>query len=260
MNNNYENRSQWYDVEYTFIGDHCFLKTLIQPNVRKILEAPCGSGRNIWLSNTQCEVVFVDQEPQMISEVRKKLEEKVSHPNTRAIVDNILNLTLNQTFDLILVPHDSFLLFIQEKDARLALERLAFHLEKNGKLLIDISLLGETLEDSSELPECYQFNADDDVWIFDFSRSINESKILCRNHRQKHFQDRIEIEFSYKVIQKDKIENEYRSCIKLKRYQASEIVQLVKQMGFRIYASYGNYRKEFFVQGMNRLILILEKG
>src|SRR5712672_3141768 len=73
-NENYAQRATFYDLEFNDTSDRAILSSLITQETKKILEIPCGSGRNCeWLASTGREIIFADLSQQMIEMVNAKL-------------------------------------------------------------------------------------------------------------------------------------------------------------------------------------------
>jgi cyclopropane fatty-acyl-phospholipid synthase-like methyltransferase len=70
----YDERAEFYDIDYQCNADHEFIRRLITPGVHRILEIPCGVGRNTFvIAESGRRVVAVDLEPAMVAHLKKRI-------------------------------------------------------------------------------------------------------------------------------------------------------------------------------------------
>jgi SAM-dependent methyltransferase len=256
---NYGLRARHYDTEYAFAGDASFLASLITANVKTILEIPSGSGRNLWLTETKRKIFFVDREPEMIHLLSKKLARHNTHPWVRTICADLCNLDLGQCFDLILVPHDAFLMLTQDEEIESALQGLRRHLSPLGRLMIDVALLGAASAKAEDLPKCYDPTLPDGEWQIDLDRHLDKETRLVREKRQQHASYLIGFDFSYLVLRGEEEIDAYESATTLRRHTISELDTFITSAGLVITERFSDYDRQPFQLGNSRVIYLLEQ-
>ena len=249
----YEYRYLWYDYEYTFQGDRALIESLITDEVHSILEIPSGTGRNHWLAGIGRDVVFVDIEPRSISLLTTKIHQGA---NAVACVGDMRTLSLSRHFDLILVPHDSFLQILKQQEALGVLHSLKRHLYPGGRILLDVALLKDCSNKQGPLPLCYRPDIQDGVWVRDMEFSHPEYGNVQRYHRQFHDRLSVRVEFLY-TRREDNTAFSEAASINLRLYRNSDLMRLISHSGLRLLECYGDYDLRTFNLSMRRMIMVL---
>ena len=98
-----------------------------------ILELACGTGRMAKpLLNKGYNYTGLDLSSVFIEHC------KTNHPQGNFITGDMRSIDIDQTFDLIFIPFNSFLHLYTEEDLNLCLESAQNHLSKTGRFLLDI--------------------------------------------------------------------------------------------------------------------------
>ena len=99
-----------------------------------VLELMAGTGRlSIPLLEAGVALTCVDSSKDMLAILREKLK----HSGLSAIVHemDVCDLTLSETYDLIILPFNSFSEIVNQTDQRKALAGIRYHLSENGRFI-----------------------------------------------------------------------------------------------------------------------------
>lgn len=111
----------------------------------KVLEPAVGNGRIlIPLLENGLDIEGIDSSNNMLELFNKNCNERGIH--TSCYKQDMSNFTINQKYEAIIVPTGSFLLLHQLEEAISSLKCFYEHLEKNGRLILDIFLPENTKE------------------------------------------------------------------------------------------------------------------
>jgi SAM-dependent methyltransferase len=102
-----------------------------------VLELMCGTGRvSLPLAEAGVHLTCVDAAPEMLAVLREKLARvPVARDNVRVVQMDVRQLALNQRFDLVLVPFQSFAELVSPDDQREALARIYQHVCDGGRFI-----------------------------------------------------------------------------------------------------------------------------
>lgn len=252
----YKERAQFYDVEYIDKRDWNMLKAYII-NSNNILEIPSGSGRNVGLYEdlkSEQKVTLIDKETQMVNIVKEKI---VNNKNMLCLEGDMLDFSLSNQFDLILVPQEAFQLLIEKDEAQKVLLNFKRHLAVNGVIIIDIYRFGVLEKNNKNKPNYYDYNFSGKLKK-DWSRKYN-GQVLTRWSKQCFDNDKgiLSIEFIYKHVINNQEIKRYSSCLNIKNYDMESFVSICGSCGLKIYEVYGDYQFKKYVSEDNRMIFIL---
>ncbi len=101
---------------------------------KNVLELMAGTGRiSIPLAEAGVNLTCVDSSPEMLAELNRKAAAKGLKINTADM--DVAQLDLQQQFDLILLPFNSFSEIITPKEQRSALKAIRAHLSPHGRFI-----------------------------------------------------------------------------------------------------------------------------
>jgi predicted O-methyltransferase YrrM len=261
----YNERAEFYEVEYSTTVDHEFLKQLIKPQTSSILEIPSGVGRNaIWLAQTNRFVVEADLEFNMIKHLRERLNRFKLASNAHLIVADMRFLCLNKLFDLIIVPQGGFQLIINDLDAQCALDSFRNHLSLSGTLLIDLAIFDpNACGDKSVRPSYYAPTIPDGQLVQEWEKDLPNGDKLMRSRIQYHDINVMRTSFFYQIINDQGEEKFMTYQMKSRIYSFDDFIKLVNKSGLQPQAVYRNYKLEPYDPKMaldsSRMIFLLDR-
>ncbi|MDI3418013.1 class I SAM-dependent methyltransferase [Streptomyces luteolus] len=254
----YEQRAQFYEVEYRTTVDQAFLSSLVTDSVTSILEIPCGSGRNTdWLISTGRAVTCADLEPAMVERVRERIMAAGAGDRLTAVQGDMCELDLGRRFDLILVPQEAFQLVAGAGDAERALDRLTRHLAPDGTLLLDLYSFSQDGRDGSALPDYFDPEVPDGKPVTEWRRQLQPSGWLERSRLQRAEGAHMRVDYSYRRGEGDTVHERWQSSIRLRRYSREQVEKLVGGAGLRIERMLRDYSGTPWVPGSARMITLL---
>jgi ubiquinone/menaquinone biosynthesis C-methylase UbiE len=259
---NYHDRAEFYDIECQSNIDHKFLKELISPKITRILEVPCGVGRNTFaLADSGREVVAVDLEPEMVKYLKKSINERTGYNNITVQVGDIRTLNLKSKFDLITIPREAFQILIDKTDAIKALKAMRRHLTKEGILVLDMATFkNATFKDTNIHPDYFDPTVLDGELVEEWTRTTSEGNRVQRSRIQKKINHSIiRIEYYYKFHFKEGGTAKSQATVELRKYDYEEVMEMLKDCGLIPYTTYKNYEREPYEHNAVRMIFILNR-
>jgi len=199
---------------------------------KKILDIPCGNGRisNI-LSRKGFDVTGIDFNKHLLNFAKKEaLKKKLK---TRFFNISMFDIKWENEFDSAICFWGSFGYSTDENNINF-LREIYSSLGNNGKFLID-TVTAETL-----LPKFQRRG-----WM-----KIGDIYIL-EDRTYNTLNSRIDVEWTF--IKKNKAEIKHTS---IRLYTYKELINIMKDIGFREFSSYGSLKKDKFTINSNRLYLI----
>ena len=127
--------AQFYDLDNPWAADleYCF-HLAMERGVKSVLDLGCGTGRfGARLAEEGIEVVGADSAAAML-EIAKKRQ---GGDRVTWILGDARTLSLNRTFDLVLLTGHAFQVFLTGADQSAVLATVAAHLNKNGHFIFD---------------------------------------------------------------------------------------------------------------------------
>lgn len=126
-------------IGYSINGDIEYYLERLSHTKGKILEAAVGSGRFlIPLLEQGFDVDGFDASSAMLDSCQKYCQER--HLTPQLYKADFVNFSFNQTYEAIVVPTGSFCLIESLDDAQQTLLNFYHHLEKGGRLIVDLAL------------------------------------------------------------------------------------------------------------------------
>lgn len=259
MNNdqsNYGARAEFYDLEFHDTSDNCLLQSLVTENARRILEIPCGSGRNVsWLAQAGKEVVFADLSQEMIREVNRKLE---SFPNSRSasVCADMIHHCFGESFDLIIIPREGIQL-IKKSELLPCLKNFRANLREDGFLYVDVAKLDpREIRVNSNLPSYIVKQSE--TYFSDIDTEVNGVHFK-RWHCSKYAHGILTTDFRYEIRGREK-NRRFVSTIQLTHYGYDEFLHYIADAGLIVVEVYGGYDMELYTTESDRMIFVLTHG
>ncbi len=256
----YKRRSNYYDIEYDTKSDHEFLYSLVNSDNLTILEMPSGSGRNLLLwKKTNCKVVFVDLEPEMILRLKEKIVINNLTCRFESIVGDMRFFTWKEKFDLVVIPQGGIQLLPTKTDLLISLKNIYNLLSDSGRCVIDINTYSiGPKEDLDIVPKYFNVNLNDGVKQLDFKK--NQGGIVMTRYHTQYLDDNyLNVIFEYEISNNDEILDAYTLKQKHLRINFEEMVDYLNEAGFSVDKVFRNYHRDYYNHFGHRMIFILTK-
>lgn len=255
----YAERAAFYEAEYATTADHAFLKALVTPDVRAILEIPAGVGRNLdWLAATGRDVVMADLEPAMVVRLRQRIAERRAEERVTALVADMRYLNLPRRFDLVIVPQGGLQLLPGPEDALRALTSLRLHLRPTGRLVLDLATFEAGVDgDEDTRPSYFDPAVPNGQLVQEWTRLLPDGGQLTRWRTQHLEPDTLTTTFFYRIEIPDGSVEESSFVMGSRRYQHDQVMLLVDAAGLCAQAVYRNYRSDSYTCSGHRMIFLL---
>lgn len=238
-----------YDSYVNVDFDIEFYKKLVQMYAGKSLELMCGTGRvSIPLLKQKADIVCVDYSEEMLAVFREKA--LVDNLAPQIVCQDVCDLDLKQTFDLIFIPFNSFSEICDKEKQRRALFGIYEHLNDNGVFfctLYNPAYRIKTADGQLRILGKYSINQEKDLILSYYNQFDEQSghvsgmqfyEIYDQQHRliDKRFMD---IRFS--LISKN------------------DFITMAEKAGFKVKAVYGDYQFTDFDESSLYMNFLLEK-
>jgi len=193
-----------------------------------ILDISCGTGDLVNELSKEYEVVGSDISAEMINVAKKK------YPHLIFYVSDMVDLSLENKFDLILSPFDSVNYIIRQNNLERAFKNIYYLLNEDGYFLFDFNTdklfedkhTGTIVRNAAGIifKQICEYNRDKRIakTIFDFGKGINEIHIQ-------------------------------------KAYNYGEIKYLLKGNGFEIKYSFDIYKNKFVSENSYKILIFAKK-
>lgn len=219
-----------------------------------VLELACGTGRvSILLAEHGYRVYGVDLSDDMLEQFRLKLDKLPDEVKNRTFIHNgdMCDFELNGRFSMIIIPFRGFQALITEDEQRKCLKCVHKHLDDNGVFILNVFKPYKKLDKTWIYPETKQWE------------NIDEATGLkvVKNHRGLDIDTErqiIDVEFIYRIGQKDGNDKEIRDTLRLKYHYYDQLMELLHSEGFKVIEEYGYYDKRPIKDGPE-MILICRK-
>jgi len=200
----------------------------------KVLDMPCGVGRHsIELQKKGFNVVGVDKTSEYVDEAK----EKDDSSEIEFIKEDMKSFKREQSFNVVLNWWNSFGYFENKEDDRQMLENIHASLKQEGVLVMDLW--------SKELAA-----------MNDFSSHWSETDGIYNLEEGRPKDDWKKVERTWiKVEDGETVEYTWEQRL----YAASELEQMLKQVGFSNIDFYGNVEGDGFDEEADRLVVVARK-
>lgn len=246
---NYNIVADLYDSYVKIQSDISFFLKESKNVKGKVLELMCGTGRiSIHLLQNNIGLTCVDYSEGMLKIFKEKIKGK--RYKVKLIKMDVSELCLNDNYELIFIPFQSFSEILSKNKQKTALRKIHKHLITNGKFIctfhnpnIKIKLA------NGEWKILGKFNQDDNsILIYNLNEFSSQKNIVTGFQRyeiyNKHNKliDKRLLPIKYKIIDKDEFE------------------ETVKEIGFKIIKIYGDYNySSYNEKNSNYIIYVMEK-
>lgn len=238
-----------YDAYVTVDFDIDFYRKLSKESKGKCLELMCGTGRvSLPLLKQNIDLTCVDYSDEMLNVFRKKAKDLNITPSIEC--QDVCSLNLNNNYNLIFIPFNSFSEITDRKRQELALEKIHKHLDNEGTFIC-------TLYN----PEYRMKTADGLLRIlgrfqFDENKSLVVSYYNNYNEKTKNVTG---IQF-YEIYDKYNklIEKRYLDiCFSL--INKEDFIEMATKVGFKIKDIFGDYNFSAFSKDSMFMNFLLTK-
>lgn len=200
----------------------------------KVLDMPCGVGRHsIELQKKDFNVVGVDKTSEYVEDAKRKDESQ----EIEFVNEDMKDFRRENSFDVVLNWWNSFGYFEDKEDDRQMLENIHASLKQDGVLVMDLW--------SKELAA-----------MNDFSPHWSEQDGIYNLEEGKPKDDWKKVERTWiKVEDGETVEYTWEQRL----YAASELEQMLEQVGFSEVEFYGNVEGDDYDEEADRLIVVATK-
>ncbi|MGC8497566.1 MAG: class I SAM-dependent methyltransferase [Thermoplasmata archaeon] len=234
--NLYDFEYEYYDDFYqSFREDLEFLKTVVKDGER-ILELMCGTGRIIEEFKDH-EIWGIDNNEHMLSIAREKFK---GLKNVHIENQDVLKLHDLGTFDTIIIPLNSFLLFGKDEQLQI-LKSCKNMLSEDGKIVVDIL---------NGFPYFEHM-------VYHGDTIKKDEKIISRFFVPTIDHDFANILYFYDIFEDKNYARKYAS-IKLRIMYLKDMEILTELSGLKIRKVFGNYSGGKYTEDSERLITLLK--
>ncbi|NMG06370.1 class I SAM-dependent methyltransferase [Brasilonema sp. UFV-L1] len=243
----YEQIAHLYDSYLRFTADLPFFLQECEKIDGSVLELMCGTGRiSIPLLSAGVNLTCVDASPAMLAQLRQKLV--ASGLSAHVVQASVTSLNLESTFDLALLPFQSFHELRTETLQRKALHEIAQALKPNGRFICTLHNPRVRLESIIQGSTHYgPFPRVDGVGSVSVSVDLNyepETGIV------RGWQTISELDST------DRIVVEHRLAIQFSLIEFDAFKELVQSAGFDVEEVFGNYDYSPFVPQTSPYIIV----
>lgn len=246
----YQQIAHLYDSYLRFTDDLPFFLQECQKIDGSVLELMCGTGRiSIPLVEAGVNLTCVDASPAMLAILRQKLSAKgLSADLVQADVDK---LKLDSTFDLVLLPFQSFHELRGETEQRQTIKTIAHSLKPNGRFICTLHNPTVRLQSISKGKANYgTFPRVDQAGFISLSVELNyepETGIV------RGWQTISELDSADQKVA------EHRLPIQFSLIQFEVFQELLKSANFEIEEVFGNYDFSPFVPETSPYIIVTSR-
>lgn len=254
----YENRAQFYDIEYAETRDHGFLTSMIGPGAKRIMVLPGGTGTTacaLQKARPESMIYSVDIEPEMVSVAQDRFGgASVSSP--LSVWGDMTDLKFDVAFDHIFVAREAFQMLPDDAAALACLLSIKQSLAKGGTVVLDIA--------NFDTPAALS-----DLNYYDGSRQDGHPYLDCRQpygngtllRHVTQFSDPAgnrRFKLSYQIENPDSTPPaSFDASLALRKYDLPALKMLITQAGLSIHDIFGDYEKSPFTPDAPRLCCIL---
>ena len=235
------------DVNYELWAD--FIDAIIlkhHPRAKSILELACGTGSiSLFLDELECyDVVGTDKSPQMIEKACKK--NKSMFCNVDFKVMDFLDITLDQTFDIVFCVFDSINYLHTEKEILQFLSEIKQVLDQDSLLIFDFTTPKNSIQ-AIEYLNNEEGYTEDNHRYFRLS-SYDADKRIHKN------------EFRIEKLAEDQetVLKQFRETHHQKIYTLQQMLDIIDQTAYNIRAKYSGFDFEEADEKSLRITMVLQ--
>ncbi len=240
-----ERYCELYELELqNFTEDVDFYQQYVPPNT-SVLELGCGTGRIARkLTNNCTKVVGLDISLPMLRRAR------MFSSDVKYICGDMRNFELNQKFQSILIPYNTLNLLPNPDDVLSCLKETYNHLEVGGLVIAQIFTPTTSLVQKSG-QRLFQFQT------MDLPRGGKVVKETLRCYSKSCDSMTLEERYRIRPTQDQKSNEDLSHSMSLLAYDSKSWLNLFKQSGFNIDATYGSYQSSSYIEFTDNCLLII---
>jgi 2-polyprenyl-3-methyl-5-hydroxy-6-metoxy-1,4-benzoquinol methylase len=193
-----------------------------------VLELGCGSGRiTVPLASSGIEVVAVDRNPWMLSNLRRKFESTVADVGARVQVveTDICDFDLDAQFPFIIAPYNVLCYLLDPAQLRLCLRAVHRHLKPGGHFFCQVEPVQTTVRRRSTW----------ELLAVDFLQAQGGPVVaLYERTRSDHSREIISFDERYVVFCPDGTKQTHEYTLRMRSVHRSEIELLFELEGYRV--------------------------
>jgi SAM-dependent methyltransferase len=235
-----------YDYYTNVDFDVDFFKRLCKGH-RNIMELMCGTGRlSVPLINEGLTLTCVDYSEEMLDIFRNKVGEP---ENVKIVCQDVCELSLEEEYDLILIPSNSIAEIIDPEKRRKALSRIYHHLAPGGIFFCTLynpgyrvrqadgtlRYLGKYVLDNNKTLVVTYYN------VFSPTENIISGTQFYEIYSSNKLQEKRCLDIRFSVITKE------------------EICKMAREAGFTLRAIYGDYAPNHYDDNSTFMNLLFQK-
>jgi SAM-dependent methyltransferase len=246
--------AELYDTYATGIeGDLDFYLEEATKAGSPVLELGCGTGRIlIPIAQAGIDIVGLDRSQKMLSIAKGKIAGLP--PETRNHIQlregDMRDFSLDQRFNLVLIPFRAFLHLLTSEDQRLALGRIREHLVEGGLLALNIfdpsiSIIAAHMGSLGQARKK----------IAEFNHPASGNKVIQWDTRRYDLENQIIYEYFIfeELDEKGSKQSTTYSPLKLRFLYRFEMQYLLELSGFKVEALYGDFQRGPFRHGKEQI-------
>ena len=235
------------DVNYELWAD--FIDAIIlkhHPRAKSILELACGTGSiSLFLDELECyDVVGTDKSPQMIEKACKKNRSMFCNVDFKVM--DFLDITLDQTFDIVFCVFDSINYLHTEKEILQFLSEIKQVLDPDSLLIFDFTTPKNSIQ-AIEYLNNEEGYTEDNHRYFRLS-SYDADKRIHKN------------EFRIEKLAEDQetVLKQFRETHHQKIYTLQQMLDIIDQTAYNIRAKYSGFDFEEADEKSLRITMVLQ--
>lgn len=249
---NWDDFASLYDWEFDFLceeqkKDVSFYLKKASEKKGKILEIGCGSGRiTLPLARAGYDVTAVDSAPKFLSLLEERNTDLLP---IKTVLSDMRDLKLEDRFDLVFLPYSTFQYLLTQEEQFQVMKNIAGLMKADAELILDVS---PYTADGKDLPDFYPFytHFNDEikamVTMFTSYRIDREKKI-------QYWEDKYILRYT------EGNQTEFIHRLALKRMTPDEMEYLLKSIGYKIKAVFGDFECGPVNEDSDNWIFVAEK-
>ena len=250
--------AELYDFipQYASRGDIDFHLDLARSAGGKVLELGCGTGRVLVpIAAAGYQIVGLDLSEHMLAKCREGVQSQPPEvqERVRVVQGNMVEIELRETFSLVTAPFRPFQHLISVDEQPGCLRCLNRHLEKGGKLVLDLFQVAPRrmhdpafVEEWEDVPE---------VELPD-GRKLRRTSRTLAFHRAEQYND---VEMAYYVTHRDGRTERLVQAFPFRYFFRYEVEHLLARGGFKVAGLYGNFDKSPLADDSPEMLFVAER-
>ena len=230
---------QLYDKVHVLQEDVPFWISEAETATGPVLELGCGTGRvTIPVSQAGVTITGLDNSLVMLAQARskaKKIRPRIKTPHF--IKGDMRDFDLGQQFNLVFIPFRSFQLLLSVEDQSRALACIKNHLEPGGRLIFNLFVPRAACMEQKKSVGLFR---NEPIGFAEAPKMELEEKSQHDEYNQIIYVKNVVKEYGEGGTEPKRSEVSYA----LRYTYQREVQSLLKNAGYRILETYGNFRRE----------------